>query len=481
MLSKVFPMHLVLLILLGLVSGSNDASPSGVEITIIGPPALKWNYKSTFGKISAMPALFGIPVYNGEFIGVLKTYQENMDACESFPENYFQSDLLDESSKNIALIQRGSCSFVAKVRNCEKAGAKGVVVYDHIGFGDLPIMVGDATRNSISIPSILIGNEDGLRLNSYVNNGLVQDVEIEISWSLPRSDETVEWEFWTSSDVLLREKSFFLDFKDVVQALGAKQIFKPHYIINEGVTEASEKDCSNDLRYCSFSVNGVSGKQFLTEWLTQICVWRIGQNMNDTLLWWDYIEMFNMQCAGDHHKWDGKCSTTVLNDLTDTENRIKLVNSIKECVSDSGGLESQSNTIFEEEIESYSNYEVLLTPAVTINKDVYYGKLLCPNPGNAATCSVFAAICASFAPESTPLACLDYNDIGCPPGEYRDASGVCHGDGIFWSMSQTKSITTGNVIIIILLVTVVCGIGLLFIRRYYKAEEYRKVLNIIEI
>jgi len=74
-------------ILFSSVSAASDSSPSGGEIKIIGPPALKVSYKSTNGKISAMPALFGIPVFNGHFVGVLQVSKEHMDACADLPEN----------------------------------------------------------------------------------------------------------------------------------------------------------------------------------------------------------------------------------------------------------------------------------------------------------------------------------------------------------------------------------------------------------
>jgi len=82
-----------------------------------------------------------------------------------------------------------------------------------------------------------------------------------------------------------REKRFVMDVKEVVQSLGDKQLFTPHYMINAGIMEASVEDCSNDRKYCSFSVNGVPGRQLLNESLTQLCVWKFGQNTNDTLLW----------------------------------------------------------------------------------------------------------------------------------------------------------------------------------------------------
>jgi len=49
--------------------------------------------------------------------------------------------------------------------------------------------------------------------------------------------------------------------------------------------EASRKDCSNDGKYCMFSVRGVAGTQLLRETLTQICIWKTGEVVNDALLW----------------------------------------------------------------------------------------------------------------------------------------------------------------------------------------------------
>jgi len=175
------------------VSGRSETSPSGGEIKIIGPPNLKDIYKSKKGKINAKPALFGIPVYNGNFAGILKSFPDHMDVCERVPDNYFQADPMDESTKKIALIERGSCTFVHKVRNCQEAGAKGVVVFNNVD-QELPIMADDGLGDSVAIPSIIIGRLDGLVLKSNVEDVSGLDVEIEISWGLPRPDGRVEWE-----------------------------------------------------------------------------------------------------------------------------------------------------------------------------------------------------------------------------------------------------------------------------------------------
>merc|ERR1719431_1724500 len=115
---------------------------------------------------------------------------------------------MDQQTKKIALVERGSCTFVQKVKNCQSAGAKGVVVYNNVESTFLPIMADDGTGDSVLIPSILISHWDGLALNSHLQDESGLDVEIEISWGLPRPDGRVEWELWTSSEMTSREQLF---------------------------------------------------------------------------------------------------------------------------------------------------------------------------------------------------------------------------------------------------------------------------------
>ncbi len=67
----------------------------------------------------------------------------------------------------IAVIQRGDCTFVEKVKKAQNAGAKGVIMINNIdGF---PIVMG-GTDASITIPSLMISKEDGQILIDALNN-----------------------------------------------------------------------------------------------------------------------------------------------------------------------------------------------------------------------------------------------------------------------------------------------------------------------
>ena len=60
----------------------------------------------------------------------------------------------------IAVIDRGNCDFVVKVKNAQNAGAIGVIVANHATGGD-SVMVMGGTDNTITIPSVFVGFTDG--------------------------------------------------------------------------------------------------------------------------------------------------------------------------------------------------------------------------------------------------------------------------------------------------------------------------------
>ena len=77
----------------------------------------------------------------------------------SLPPNSLQGKM--------ALIQRGICAFREKVQNVAGAGAVGAVIYNNIP-GSEPLLM-DTSGNQI--PSMSIGNEDGLALSDFLAGG----------------------------------------------------------------------------------------------------------------------------------------------------------------------------------------------------------------------------------------------------------------------------------------------------------------------
>lgn len=69
----------------------------------------------------------------------------------------------------IALVYRGTCSFVQKVQNAQNAGALGVIVVNNVA--GAPTTMG-GTSTSIAIPSIMISNVDGALIIPQLTNGV---------------------------------------------------------------------------------------------------------------------------------------------------------------------------------------------------------------------------------------------------------------------------------------------------------------------
>ena len=68
----------------------------------------------------------------------------------------------------IALIQRGTCTFVVKVKNAQNAGAIGALIYNSAAGGDALQGMGGSDP-TITIPSVFMRMNDGLRMVTHYN------------------------------------------------------------------------------------------------------------------------------------------------------------------------------------------------------------------------------------------------------------------------------------------------------------------------
>ena len=81
--------------------------------------------------------------------------EQSGDKTETFPTKIF-------------IAERGSCTFVNKVRNAERAGASLLVVVDSKVENITNVIMGDdGTGTGIRIPSMLIGKSDGQMLIEF--------------------------------------------------------------------------------------------------------------------------------------------------------------------------------------------------------------------------------------------------------------------------------------------------------------------------
>ena len=71
-------------------------------------------------------------------------------------------------SGEIALISRGSCSFVEKINNAATAGAVGVIIYNNAG--GPPIVM---SASGTTVPSAMISRDPGLTIRDFLGNSVV--------------------------------------------------------------------------------------------------------------------------------------------------------------------------------------------------------------------------------------------------------------------------------------------------------------------
>jgi aminopeptidase YwaD len=86
----------------------------------------------------------------------------------------------------VALVQRGEITFLEKVENAARAGARAVVVYNH----EPGPLVGTLTRRS-SVPAVTISREEGLRLRDLLAQGPVLVLLVVDTWLETRTSHNV--------------------------------------------------------------------------------------------------------------------------------------------------------------------------------------------------------------------------------------------------------------------------------------------------
>jgi hypothetical protein len=160
--------------------GVNVASQGGSvlatpRLKVNSPAAIAGNYTvgtATFGPVLSTPGITANLVQAldpADAAGALTT-----DGCSPL------TNAASVSGK-IALLDRGTCTFVTKVRNAQNAGAVGVVIADNVA-GSPPANLG-GTDATITIPSVRITLADGNTIKSQLGAGV--NVTLLLDHSVP--------------------------------------------------------------------------------------------------------------------------------------------------------------------------------------------------------------------------------------------------------------------------------------------------------
>lgn len=97
--------------------------------------------------------------------------------CQEYGEQNFTKDA-DGDITPFYLVERGSCSFVKKIRNMQSAGVAVGIIYDDTNEDvETIVMSDDGTGGGIRIPSMLISKSDGKKLLDFIKRASAEELE----------------------------------------------------------------------------------------------------------------------------------------------------------------------------------------------------------------------------------------------------------------------------------------------------------------
>jgi hypothetical protein len=109
--------------------------------------------------------------------------QANDAADEAGPATTDGCSTISDVAGKIALIDRGTCTFVEKARNAQRAGAIGVIIADNRRETCLPpdMGTGDADARDIAIPVISVRQDDGDAFRTQLTAGITAMLRTDAS------------------------------------------------------------------------------------------------------------------------------------------------------------------------------------------------------------------------------------------------------------------------------------------------------------
>lgn len=152
--------------------------------------------------LQSIPYLAGENVFFPSDLGPLNLVDaaivdpSNHDGCTPFPAGAF--------ANAVALIDRGTCFFVDKIKNAADAGATAVVIANNRA-GELVLM---ANAGNAGIPSVFVRQADGAALHSWASEHAVSELIINAAANLVYDDTLADIVYRSSS----RGPSDTLDF-----------------------------------------------------------------------------------------------------------------------------------------------------------------------------------------------------------------------------------------------------------------------------
>ena len=352
----------------------------------------------------------------------------------------------DEDGPFMLMTPRGGCTFATKARHAQASGASAVIIADTTCLCDdqtcmnnntwkndgtceayEPVMADDGSGGDITIPGFLIYKEDATPMKeAIVDKG--QSVLMGVRWHKPSLGKTDSVHFGLWMDFFDEySKKLFHDIGPIVNALGDRGTFYPHYMLhngsrtncggaggsgsNESAPQLCEHMCSNNGRYC-YPTHHYNGTAVVVEILRRACIWKHhGPTTGDKIgaKWWQYVTYFDEKC-GDTFT-DDKCMHEALKQAAITKNEIES------CMVDSGDPTGDvPNTLLDAMLRSQLEYGVVTAPRLWANHRVL------DDPTASALLTAICDVSTSGSVLSVCKQCLHNKDpVACVAKKYGSA------------------------------------------------------------
>lgn len=144
----------------------------GIPIVKVNSPAIiAGNYDAGTAAYGPQPTAGGV---TGNMLLANDGTVPTSDGCEAFPGGFFTGQ--------IAVIDRGTCSFKTKTLNAQNAGATAVIIVNNVAGSPAPGLGDDATIvTPITIPTVSLTQSDGNLIEAQLGGGVNGTVQLDMT------------------------------------------------------------------------------------------------------------------------------------------------------------------------------------------------------------------------------------------------------------------------------------------------------------
>ncbi|CDW89350.1 UNKNOWN [Stylonychia lemnae] len=408
--------------------------------------------------------------------GKLVYPKSNRDGCLPFKLEDFNGDELAEqaSVKDIIMVDRGLCSFVAKVRNIEAFGVHLAVIADTVNeFTEAIVMGDDGTGHDIKIPAYIIKSTDAEKIKAQLENAKIEDsyVFIKSDIEIAHPDNIVEYELFYSSIIDL-DNRLLEDLARYQAAFGDNVVFTPRIRSYSCIPCSSitrQQDCLSDGGYCPLRSNNlveltlddIPRRLIMEESLREKCLLTSLIKNSDlsrgTQRWFEYMLAFQSSCLSNQN-FNAECSYEQMQQigLRDIQEIVNCYNSSFIINKTLTYNEFEHNAILDEDYERAEMFSVKINPSIVINNMTYRGDF--------EAYDIFMAICSGFS--SRPNICKLENMSKIEKSRFRR-------NGNHQRSHHINFIHVGVAIFIVVSI----NLGALCAYRYFNKKKLKTQLN----